>query len=497
MLRPAPALLLLLTACDGDTPPPPQTELPFDTLTAGEPIAFLPGPEPQRQGLPIDGKRALWGAEGERAVLIQAGGRTGGELLNLSNGAILAMLDRPREVDWPHQRLTTRPGGELFDTLVDLQTGQSRRPVVRLGEAALAPDAAVISIEGDQPVVLARSPDGRGWYGVLSPDQEELTLTSTLPTFPRGAGADHRGRPEAWIEDEGEPGDGPEADCVRWRLDEAEPRCVAVRPAQPALQRSALSGGWSAVETWSDGIRLFRDSQPTPWRPPPTTGIPADCPWKLAATVAEPPRMLAECHPDRSAPERYRALWAPGAETLSWSRALPPSERGLFRTRALQHTILAEPIPGVSPPLVMRWIDLGRRRGWRTPALLPLSSDTSPEPVLARDPESGRLALLDLEAGSLHAVLAAGEDCPFDLVELDRDGRWALLSCRSQPQPEEYVFQQLFAVMLDLEGRRAWRLEEMPEALLSGGRLLVSDREEDRAEQWVPFSRLDLLTFPP
>jgi len=142
-------------------------------------------------------------------------------------------------------------------------------------------------------------------------------------------------------------------------------------------------------------------------------------------------------------------------------------------------------------------LDLERLRGLKSPLLIPLGGDVSATPALARDPETGGVALIDPETATMHRMLGVGESCPVELVELFRQDDLVLLSCRSQPQADRYDFRQLFSVLLDLKTRQAWQLEDSPEALLGEGWILVSDRRLDRAEGLVPFTSLSRVRLTP
>ncbi|MEL6348812.1 MAG: hypothetical protein AAFV53_37255 [Myxococcota bacterium] len=492
-------LLAISLACTGDPPPPTTPDdgddgddggtLTFETLKPGAPLVFSPGPAPTRVDLPTDGATRLWGARDGRAILTRADTQDA-VLIDLIDHKILTTLDRPRDVRWDAGLLTTRPTGEKFDTLVTLADGAIHRPEIQLNGGA-EPYASFLLLGGggDGVTLLARGEDGSVWYSPWADlSTKTITLDRPFPTWPIRSVLNGRGQSEVRTAD-GVPGDGATAPCVRWRLDGASPKCVAVKTEDPTAQRLELSGGWSAVSSWNTGVQLYRDTQPVPWR------LGDDCQWQLSAVLAQPPRVIAECQPDRSTPERRRVLWSPDGE-VAWTRALPPDERGMFRSRRVRDSVLPEPLPGVSPRLAGRWIDLDGRRGWRSPMLHPLRADTSPDPTLARDPETGKLALLDLKAGVMLGMQNVGEDCPVELIEWDRTDTLIVLSCRSQPRTDVYVFQQMFAVIIDLERQRTWKIEEMPEAVLDGRRLLVSDRTEDRAEGEARFARLTLIQLP-
>jgi hypothetical protein len=272
---------------------------------------------------------------------------------------------------------------------------------------------------------------------------------------------------------------------VRWRLDQPTPICVAVRNAEPTAHQVTLSGGWSASDVWGTPVKLYRDTQPIPWRLTP------ECDWTLTASLSEPPRVLAECQPSRDRPIRERRLWSPEGEQ-AWSQLLPPASRGMFHTQALDGPILFEAIPETEPPLAVRWLDVAAMEGWSSAPLVPLRGAGQHPPTLARAPDTGAVVLLDLSAGSWHPLVDAAEDCPLDLIELMRAGDWVLLSCRQQVSEDQFAFQQLYAQLINLEERRTWRIEAMVEALLAEGVLLVSDRTLDTAEGAVPFAALEV-----
>ena len=101
--------------------------------------------------------------------------------------------------------------------------------------------------------------------------------------------------------------------------------------------------------------------------------------------------------------------------------------------------------------------------------------------------------LLDFDSGVIHRLTGAGEDCPAELSELGRDHGLILLTCRSRPNPAFYRFVHHWSMVIDLEGRRAWQLDQLPEAILSPTTLLVSDRTQTQAEGFVGFQKLHRL----
>jgi hypothetical protein len=475
-------LLFLLGCTDSESPPPQpdpaDTTLSFPPLTQGEPVILTEGGEPRRTPVALSEPVTLWDARGDRAVLITEADPTTGLLLDLSDGQIMASIGRPGTVDWEAGLLSTRPAA-----LVTLMDGRSVKPVVTIPEGTASESHLLVGEDG--VFVLAQGAAGSVWYGPWSDTAEAaVSLSGRLGSMPRDMGWDARGRPEAWIA-RGVPGTAADGSCVRWRLDGPEPRCVAVDDPTPTAQRLELSEGWSVADAWGERVMLYRDSQPVPWR------LDVECDWTLTAAMAEPPRVLAECQPSRDEPVRERRLWSLDGER-SWQQSLPPSQRGMFRTRLVADPILFESIPATEPPLAVRWIDLRSLRGWSSPPLIPLRGDNLPDPVLARDPETGNVVLVDIESGSMHALSDAGEDCPVELVELMRAGDWVLLSCRQQMRSDYFSFQQHFAQLLDLKGRRSWRIEAMVEAVLAEGVVLVSDRETDLAEGSVAFGALEV-----
>jgi hypothetical protein len=48
-------------------------------------------------------------------------------------------------------------------------------------------------------------------------------------------------------------------------------------------------------------------------------------------------------------------------------------------------------------------------------------------------------------------------------------------------------------MVVDLEGKRAWRLDQHPEAILGPTTILVSDRQETQAEGFTGFTSLSRL----
>jgi len=476
-------LLAILLACtDGSPPPSPpapaEDALLFPALSAGEPLTLVEGGAPTRTPVTLPEAVVLWDAHGDRAVLLRNSDREKALLLNLETGALIDGIGTPRAADWDAGRLSTAP-----TALTALRDGTTTTPQVTTPSGPA--DSSWLLVSEGQVFVLAKDTEGGVWFGPWADtDDADVSISSRLPQMPRDMGLDHRGRPEAWVS-RGVPGDGAEGTCVRWRLDGPEPVCVAIDDPTPTAQRLALSGGWSAADAWGEPVTLYRDSQPTPWRLEPA------CDWTLTAALSDPPRVLAECQPSRDAPTRERRLWSPEGER-AWQRTFPPAQRGMFRTRTVDAPVIAETIPGSSPALATRWIDLEGLAGWSSPPLVPLRGDSHPHAALARDPQTGDVVLVDVGSGTLHRLMDAGEDCPVDLIEQVRAGQWVLLSCRQQRRSDAYEYQQMFAQLIDLEGRRTWRIEAMVEALLDDGRLLVSDRTIDQAEGAVAFGALEV-----
>lgn len=474
-------LFALLLACTDAPPPEPQTEEPdpvfaFSPLTEGPVVALSEGGAPERTPVALPEAVTLIGAEGDRALLRSHTDRSRLLILDLSTGKLVGEASNVDGLDWDGGRVSSR------GALISLTDGSQVTPAVT---TPAGPAASVRTLLGEGKVfVVATDAEGDSWYGPWDdPSSAAVSVSSRLESPGRRLGWDHKGRPETWNA-RGVPGDS--GDCVRWRLDGPTPRCVAVADPTPTAQRLELTAGWSAVDAWGEPVVLYRDSQPIPWALEPT-----DCDWTLTAAMADPPRVLAECQASRDEPVRQRRLWSPDGE-VGWQQSLPPSQRGMFRTRLVRSPILIESIPGTEPPLAVRWVDLEAMRGWSSAPLAPLVRDSIPEPALARDPHTGAVSLLDLEAGVQHVLTEAAEDCPVDLIELMRAGDWVVLSCRQQVQREVYEFQQHYAQLIDLKGRRSWRIEAMIEAVLEDGVVLVSDRERDVAEGAVPFAALEV-----
>lgn len=480
-------LLSLLLACtDAPSPEPTPEGVPegfsFTPLSEGPLVTLSEGGAPERTPVPLPEAVTLIGAEGDRALLRSHADRSRLLILDLATGAIVGEARNVDGLDWEGGRLSSR------GALISLSDGEAVPPQVTTPDGIAA---SVRTLLGEGKVfVVAEDANGVSWYGPWDdPSRPEVSVSHRLETPGRRLGWDHKGRPETWNA-RGVPGGDGDGECVRWRLDGPEPRCVAVADPTPTAQRLELTAGWSAVDAWGEPVTLYRDSQPMPW-----PLEPADCDWTLTAAMAEPPRVLAECQPSRDGAIRERRLWSPDGETVAWQQPLPPAQRGMFRTRLVQSPILIEAIPGTEPPLAVRWLDLEAMRGWSSPPLAPLVRDSIPEPALARDPHTGQVSLIDLEGGVRHALTEAAEDCPVDLIELMRAGDWVVLSCRQQTQREVYEFSQHFAQLIDLEGRRSWRIEAMIEAVLADGVVLVSDRERDVAEGAVPFAALEIWTL--
>ncbi len=474
-------MILLLLACPAPLPEPPAGEPTEPVLAEGEALALRAGGFSGATSLYTGSTAMLWEAHGERALLYLLSDTepvlpSAGRLLT-TDGGDLGEIPLPREVSWELGVAVGRESGSPLPALIRLEDGATLTTELALPDGTDATEVRLFL--SDAVLVAARGPSGKAYHGVFGGDGEPVL--SPLPLWPIGMSSDG-GRVEAWS-GRGVPGD--EGDCVRYRLDGEAPRCRMV-DGGPTTDSWPLSGGWTAVASWTGGVKLYRDTQPTPWR------LEEDCRWTIAATLESPPRVLAECHPDRDSPDRLRRLWSPDWER-SWTQQLPPAHRGSFLTRPAHYPVLAEPIPDVSPTLTEHWIDLESGERWRSQLLSPLSYDGVSRPGLARDPHTGGVVLLDFESGVYHPLTGAGEDCPAELAELGREQGLVLLTCLSRPNPSLYQFIHHWSMVVDLEGKRAWRLDQHPEAILGPTTILVSDRQETQAEGFTGFTSLSRL----
>lgn len=474
-------LHLFLACTDAPAPelskPDDEPRLAFPLLSTGVAVPLTEGGPPHRLPVPLPAPMTLWDAQGDTAVLLSERDPEQGLLLDLSTGETRPFTGRPVELSWEAGLLSTSPSA-----LVPIQGGAAIAPVVATPSGPAQSSRLLI---GETVYVVATDRNRQVWYGPWAdPTTQTVSVTQPLPAVPHGLGRDSRGRPEAWTA-RGVPGTESDGECVRWRLDHPEPRCVAVRASEPTAHQVTLSDGWTAADVWGTPVQLYRDLQPIPWRLEPA------CDWTLTASLVDPPRVLAECQPSRDRPTRERRLWSPEGER-AWTRLLPPGSRGMFHTQQLDGPILFEAIPETEPPLAVRWLDVATMEGWSSAPLVPLRGASQHPPALARSPNTGSVVLLDLAGGYWHPLVGAAEDCPLDVVELMRAGDWVLLSCRQQVSEDAFAFQQLYAQLINLETRRTWRIEAMVEALLDGGVLLVSDRQRDTAEGAVPFDALEV-----
>ena len=473
-------MILLLLACPPSVEPAPEPTPALKTLTEGTEIELAEGSFSGATELYSGAPAALWSASGERVVLYSLSDATpampiGGMLLS-TDGEQIATLPTPHSISWELGTAVAQPADRSLPVLIRLEDGATLTPELTLPDGSSAAEVRVFLSESI--LVAARGESGEAYYGIFT-DTGEPAL-SPIGLWPIGMSAEGS-RIEAWS---GRGVPGSDGTCVRYQLD-GTPRCRMV-DGGAAMDSWPLSAGWTAVSSWTEGVQLYRDSQPIPWR------LEEDCRWTVSATLSEPPRVLAECHPDRSSAERLRRLWAPDWER-SWTQQLPPSHRGSFLTRPAHYSILAEPIPDVTPTLAEHWIDLESGERWRAPLLSPLTYDGLPRPGLGRDPHTGSLTLLDFDSGAYHPIAGAGEDCPAELKELGREHGLVLLTCRSRPNPSLFRFVHHWSMVIDLETKTSWRIDQFPEAVLSSDAILVSDRTQTQAEGHVGFERLSRL----
>ncbi len=477
-------MIVLLLACPSVPPPAepePEPEPTLRVLSEGSPIALSTGRFTGSTPLYTGETAMLWETSAERVLLYELSSAapilpTGGRLLG-TDGTDYGAIPTPRAVDWDLGVAVAREAESPLPVLVRLTDGASLTTELTLPDGSEATDVRLFL--SASVLVAARGDTGEAYYGVFGDDGEPVL--SPLPLWPTAMSIDGE-RIEAWS---GRGVPGSDGDCVRYRLDGETPRCRMV-DGGPTTDSWPLSERWTAVGSWTGGVQLYRDTQPTPWR------LEEDCRWTISATLADPPRVLAECHPDRSSPERLRRLWSPAWER-AWSQDLPPAHRGSFLTRPMRHPILAEPIPDTSPTLSEHWIDLVAGERWQSPLLTPLSYDGMPRPGLGRDPHTGGVVLMDFDSGVYHPVTGAGEDCHAELKEMGRDHGLVLLTCRSRPNPVFYRFVHHWSMVVDLERARAWKLDQLPEAIIGPTTILVSDRQETQAEGFIGFTSLSRL----
>ncbi|MFT5681283.1 MAG: hypothetical protein ACI8RZ_002189 [Myxococcota bacterium] len=476
-------MILLLLGCPPPEPPPEEAEPEpaLRVMAQGEPIALSTGRFSSATPLYTGSAAMLWEANADRALLYALSDTepilpTGGLLL-ATDGTDLGEIPIPREVDWALGVAIARESGNPLPALIRLEDGAILTTELTLPDGSPATDVRLFLSES--VLVAARGASGEAFYGTFGGDGEPDL--SPLPLWPIAMSIEGD-RIEAWSE-RGVPGS--EGDCVRYRLDGDTPKCRMVS-GDATTDSWPLSERWTAVGSWTGGVQLYRDTQPIPWR------LEEDCRWTISATLESPPRVLAECHPDRSSPERLRRLWSPDWER-AWSQQLPPSHRGSFLTRPMRHPILPEPIPDVTPTLAEHWIDLVAGERWQSPLLSPLSYDGMPRPGLGRDPHTGGVVVLDFDSGVYHPVTGAGEDCHAELKEMGRDHGLILLTCRSRPNPSFYRFIHHWSMVVDLENKRAWKLDQLPEAIIGPTTILVSDRQKTQAEGYIGFTSLNRL----
>lgn len=473
-------MVVMACATPPDTPgPSPQDAFSFPPLSAGAPIDLAAGPPPRRQVVDVPEPMTLWDAGGDWAILQSASAAEDTHLLSLSTGVLRSIAGRPHTFAQAADLLALHP-----TALLPLQAAQPIVPVVTT-PAGTAQSTVIMLSDDGQVHLLASDAEGKLWHGPWRDlGQATIAIESALPQTPRGMGWDDRGRPVVWTAS-GIPGDGQEADCVRWRLDAATPRCVAVVNPDPTAQHVTLSDGIAAVDAWGEPLALYRDDQPIPWRLEP------ECDWNLSLSMDTPPRVLADCHPDRESAIRERRLWSP-TQQIAWQQNLPPSQRGMFRNQRITHPVVYEAIPNTEPPLAVRWLDVVSLRGWSSAPWVPLRTQDQPHPALARSPDTGEVMVVDVEAGVWHALTGAGEDCPVELVEIQRSDAMILLRCHQRTSTTQYRYQHHFSHIIDLQRRQHWHIEAMVEAILPDGRVLVSDREHDVAEESAPFAALEI-----
>ena len=417
--------------------------------------------------------------------------------IDLKNGARLGRYPSIRSMDLERGLLVTRDAqGGL--ALTHVRDGASLTPQVALGDQQ---QARTWDIRLTDPVLVAATAGDTGetwvglWRDLRSPQVDaplkfplllnRYAIQGDAATVSRG-----RARPARFA--------APEAPCARWRVpltaldspDPAAARCLERGEPRPGGQESyELAGGWTF---WTGGFpgdpKVFRGDGPA------HDLTVEGCNARFHAALADPPRVLVGCNAEKGA-GRHMLLWSPERE-WTWQEP-PPDDPRQFNTFRVTGEIESPVMDGVEwdtkRTWVTRWIDLRRGAIWRGPKLDPAGYRSYDDQTLAVAPIASKgantpnteLVQLDFKTGTYEPLLALDDRaCSIELSF--RDGDRVVLTCASQPDPSLYVFKHHETLILDLKRRLYWRTPLYPEALLSDGAVIVSNRTQSAAESSSP-----------
>ena len=471
----------------------------------------------------VKGERlTLWDATAPPLRLVVSSwgpdGRPRGELVAPDEGGrVLASFEVPLDVSALAGVLEVRPRTRIPGAgaaLVRLEDGALRALEPRLVGGHLVERPLVFLHQDSEAIWLfgRRGDDPKGWFGRVDwqDTDSRVRLERALPFMPNyiryNQGLDaleverklRASSPRAFEQLHQarlrrlEQMSLAERPCGRVRIDASgESRCVV-----PELERHVAEDA-----IWLDGPWVSFDADLSGHRP--RLGVPSvvntageaapirlfeslrSCRYLFRTGLERPPRLLAGCAPPDLgsvlltlwSPQGVRQLRAPADWAAKiWTRS---DDVGGFHALKGWPGRLQEPMLRIAhrDEPVGLWLDLERGTIWQGPQVRPLGPDDSPRRALARRAATPRqpqeLVLLDFEEGVIQTVIRDAS-CAGELEEVgERQGRWALVACRSSAGPTSPRVRTEWAALLDLEEERRWALEGEPLDLLEGGRVVL------------------------